>query len=414
MVMACRAMEDGMAKQLGTEAIGRVIRSLLAGELAAMGKRITHAEASLWPDDLTVDAEGIGVDSLGRLACAAAVNAFFRLHEVGVEDYLLAERSLARWAEIVAFALGDGTSGITFMTSGSTGEPKPCPHDHATLAEETAHWAGVFADRQRIVQLVPAHHLYGFLFTILLPERLGVPVCDLRAAGAGTLARMLGAGDLIVGHPAMLALLVRMLPTLPAGIVVASSTAPLPRATEEALRARGAAAVHEIYGSSETAGIASRTDPDRGFVLLPRWRQGGAGDAASIIAAASGMEMPLPDRVAWQADGSLVLQGRKDGAVQVAGINVFPAAIAERIAARPGVAECVVRLDQGLSEPRLKAFVVPRPDSTAADGAGDLADALERWAVAELAEAERPIRFDIGPALPRNEMGKLVDWARAG
>jgi 4-coumarate--CoA ligase len=267
----------------------------------------------------------------------------------------------------------------------------------------------VFAGRDRIVQLVPAHHLYGFLFTVLLPERLGVPVVDLRAAGAGTLARTLGPGDLVVGHPAMLALLVRMLPSLPPGIVVTSSTAPLPRATADALRARGATAVHEIYGSSETAGIASRSTPDAGFVLLPRWRQGGAGEAASIIAVATGEELPLPDRVAWLGNGALELQGRKDGAVQVAGINVFPAAIAERIATCPGVAECAVRLDTALAEPRLKAFVVP------AEGhAATLAAALERWSRETLAEAERPVRFDIGPLLPRNELGKLVDWARAG
>lgn len=397
-----------MAASLGIDAIGRVIRSLLAAELAASGKRVTQAEASLWPDDLTVDEEGLGVDSLGRIGCAAAVNAFFRLHEVGVEDYLLAERSLARWAEIVAYSLNEGTTGITFATSGSTGEPKPCGHDHATLEEETAHWARVFGDRRRIIQLVPSHHLYGFIFTALLPTQLGVEVRDLRAAGAGTLARTLGGDDLLIGHPTVLAMLVRMLPALPGGIVIVSSTAALPRATADTLRGKGAAAVHEIYGSSETAGIATRSDQDGGFHLLPRWRPGGAGDDASIIAAATGEEVPLPDRVTWAVDGSFTLDGRKDGAVQVAGINVFPASIAARIAAHPAVAECTVRLDRTLPEPRLKAFVVP-----ADQGAASLALELERWAANNLTAPERPIRFDLGPTLPRNEMGKLADWSSA-
>jgi long-chain acyl-CoA synthetase len=105
---------------------------------------------------------------------------------------------------------------------------------------------------------------------------------------------------------------------------------------------------------------------------------------------------------------SFTLDGRKDGAVQAAGINVFPASIAARIAAHPAVAECTVRLDRPLPEPRLKAFVVP-----ATLDAGSLMVELERWAANNLTTPERPIRFNLGPTLPRNEMGKLADWSSA-
>ena len=55
---------------------------------------------------------------------------------------------------------------------------------------------------------------------------------------------------------------------------------------------------------------------------------------------------------------------------------------------------------------RLKAFVVP-----AAGAAGDwLAEELDAWCGRELRDAERPRRFAIGAALPRNAMGKLADW----
>ena len=398
-----------MAKALDVPAIGRVLRSLLAAELAAQGKRVTQAEASLWQDNVTVDEEGLGVDSLGRLGCAAAVNAFFRLHEIGVEDYLLAERSLARWAEIVAVALAEGTSGFTFSTSGSTGEPKPCGHDHAALAAEAAHWAGVFAERERVIQLVPAHHLYGFMFTVLLPLHSGMSVLDLRAAGAGKMFRSLRQDDLIVAHPTALSLLLRTVPALPSGIVVVSSTAPLPKATAQALGAKGAAHVYEVYGSSETAGIASRCDAEEEFTLLPHWQRRESGAEPSIISRLTGAEHALPDRVIWLDERRFTLQGRKDGAVQVAGVNVFPEAIARRIAAHPDVAECAVRLDRTLAEPRLKAFVVPAP-GVAVDR---LATALERWAAENLSPPERPVRFDIGPALPRNDLGKLADWSRA-
>ena len=337
-----------MADSFAVPAIGRVLRSLLAAELAAQAKRITQGKASLQQDDTTVDQDKLGIGSLGRLSCAAAVNAFFRLHEVGIEDYLLVERRLGRWAEIVALALREGTSGITFSTSGSTGEPKPCRHAQATLAAEAAHWADLFADRERVIQLVPAHHLYGFIFTALLPAKRDLPVLDLRAAGARKRLHSLRAKDLLVAHPTALGLLLRTLPALPEGIVVVSSIAALPAATSEQLRARGARCVHEIHGNSETARIASRRDGEEGFTLLPFWDRSGRDEEPTITSSLTGAEHALPDRAIWLDARRFVLNGRKDGAAQVAGVNVFPAAVVRPIAALPGAAECSVRLDRTL------------------------------------------------------------------
>ena len=53
--------------------------------------------------------------------------------------------------------------------------------------------------------------------------------------------------------------------------------------------------------------------------------------------------------------------------------------------------------------------MVPRPGVSP----DRLVAALERWALDTLAPEERPVRFDVGDALPRNELGKLADWSRA-
>lgn len=397
-----------MPFRLSASAVQRILRSLLVAELAAGGRKLGVAEAATWPEDLSLAEDGLALDSLELLACAGAVNQLFQLHETGIEDYLLSERRFDAWATIIAAGLNEGVSGFTFATSGSTGAPKRCGHSLAVLDAETAFWASRYAGIARVVQAVPAHHIYGCLFVALLPDRLDVPVLDARPMPPGKLAQTLRADDLLVGFPAGYAQLLRSLPALPQGIRCVSSTGPLPAETQRALHDAGAAEVTEVYGSSETAGLAFRTGPVAPFQLLPRWRPGQPGDAASVIECASGTETALPDRAEWDAAGALWLRGRKDHAVQVGGVNVFPARIASRLAEHPLVLECAVRLDETLSEPRLKAFVV-----TAAGQPVDAVVAvLDAWCRQSFSAAERPVRFDCGDALALSDLGKLTDWQR--
>lgn len=395
-----------MTEPLSLPDLERLVAALLAAELHAGGRRLNGAEVARWDGALRLDEDGLALDSLELLACGAAVNAFFHLHESGVEDMLLMEKTLAGWARIVRRAQEEGFARLTFTTSGSTGTPKPCPHDVATLEEEVRFFAGRFGGRGRVVAMVPPHHIYGFLFTVLLPRALGVALLDARGLSAGSLRRALRGDDLLVAHPTSLQALHRGLGGLPQGIVVACSTAPLPATLHAALIALGAAEVMEVYGSSETAGIATRTTTDGPFHLLPRWRPGGSDEAASVVERATGREFPLPDRATWQGARALRLEGRKDEAVQVGGVNVFPRLLEARLRALPGVADCALRLEPRLAEPRLKAFLVPLdPARGAALAEMVAAHCRDHWPA-----PERPVRIAHGPALPRNAMGKACDW----
>ncbi len=105
-----------------------------------------------------------------------------------------------------------------------------------------------------------------------------------------------------------------------------------------------------------------------------------------------------------------MLRGRKDRAVQVGGINVQPERIAARLRDLPFVADCSVRLESALPEPRLKAFVVPGRGQDPAV----VAEAVAEWCRAHCTAAERPARIDIGERLPVSELGKPADWTSAG
>ena len=161
----------------------------------------------------------------------------------------------------------------------------------------------------------------------------------------------------------------------------------------------------EIYGASETAGIGFRRDAADAFALLPRWQRGI--DEDTLIELETGNQYPLSDHLKWTGATHFQPLGRRDGAIQVGGINVFPGSIAERLQQLPNIAAAAVRLMSPAEGTRLKAFIVPSDNSITPD---ELAAFLHTWCAKHLSAAERPKAFSFGPALPRNATGKLCDW----
>ena len=392
-----------MLPLLSPSAVFRVVASLVAAERATIGSGRAWDSAG-WSEATSLAADGLALDSLELVAASEVVSRFFRLHETGEENRLLGEATLGGWSRIVAGALAaDGVDGFTFATSGTTGLPKLCRQAGAGLYAESLFWSQQLAGRERVVQTVAAHHIYGFLFAVLLPDITGWPVLDVRMMHPGRLRQVLRPTDLLVGFPAGLASMLRDATDLPAGLRVVSATSGLPAATHRGLLACQAGEVIDIYGSSETAGIAARRDPDGAFELLPRWRRGEA--AGEIVEVVSGVVFALPDHVVWDGERRLRPAERVDGAVQVAGVNVFPARVAERLRAHPMVAACVVWLDTGLAEPRLRAVVVAKgegsPEAVSA--------ACDEWSRRRFSAPERPVSFEVVAWLPAE-----APWVRGG
>lgn len=96
--------------------------------------------------------------------------------------------------------------------------------------------------------------------------------------------------------------------------------------------------------------------------------------------------------------------GRRDGAVQIGGHNVWPDRVARALRAVDGVADAAVRMH---ANGRLKAFIVPAEQQDTEH----LSARIEQMIILHLTDPERPRSFRFGAALPRNAMGKLADWA---
>ncbi len=391
-----------MSRELVAADVEAVVGSLLAATLGLPPEEAPAASA-----DLRLDAQGLALDSLERLELAGAVAAFFGLPETGQEDALLRGRTVGDWTATVLRSWAAGSRRLTFTTSGSTGEGRACVQAWDELAQELDALAALTAGRGRVVGLVPRHHIYGFLFCVALPRRLGAPFCDGRAGGGVAAWR---AGDLVVGFPLRWELLARAGTAIPPGIHGVTSTGPIDPDVVRALRRQGLERMLEVYGSSETGGVGWREDPGAPYRPFAHWklRAGGAElERAAPGAGGRPRVVPAPDHLEQTGDGGFVVRGRRDAVVQVAGVNVSPTRVRDVLAAHPEVRECAVRPMSPGEGARLKAFVVP------AGGLADPARArreLRAWLAERLAAPERPGALTFGTELPRDAQGKQADW----
>lgn len=393
----------------GDDALPRFLADLINAEARRLRPAWKPPEPR-WSPDMRLDEAGLGFDSLERLQLAAALSESLHLHESGIEDYLLARSGFGEWCEVAEEALGRFSATLTVRTSGSTGMPKPCPHPLAKLEREVDALAALLPDAARVLAAVPCHHIYGFLFTILLPRRLGVPVLDIRGHSPSALPAMARRGDLVIGHPAFWAAVARAAPSgWPAGVTGVTSTAPCPAEVAVALAAAGLSRLLQVHGSSETAGLGWRDDPYGPYTLLPHWQRA-PGDRllqAPLPGVATAAEIMAPDRLEWLDQRRYRVGSRLDGAVQVGGFNVFPARVGDVLREHPDVAAAVVRLMRPAEGSRLKSFIVPRDPGI---DVAVLRDKLDALAARRLSGPERPRAYDFGLVLPTDPMGKAADW----
>jgi 4-coumarate--CoA ligase (photoactive yellow protein activation family) len=384
-------------------ALHRVVADLLAAELAAARPgRMVRAQP--WPAALDL-VQDLGADSLELMGMATALAEALHLQHGDVDAHLLAAPRLEHWIAAAAASLRADAGTITFRTSGSSGSPKRCTHALAALCHEVDALAALLPGRRRILSAVPSHHIYGFLFTVLLARRLGIDeVIDVRGTGPAALRDLAAAGDLVVGYPDWWAAAARLAPHAADDVVGVSSTAPCPDALAAALAAAGVRLL-QVYGSSETAGVGWRETAGAPFTLLPYWSRADA-EGQLVRALPDGLRTsyPLQDRLEWEDAARFRPAGRIDHAVQVGGTNVFPAYVADVLRMHPQVLDAAVRPMRPDEGTRLKAFIV------LSDGAVLSADALATWCAQRLSAAECPAAISFGPRLPRQASGKPADW----
>jgi acyl-coenzyme A synthetase/AMP-(fatty) acid ligase len=302
---------------------------------------------------------------------------------------------------------------VSLFTGGSTGKPRIWSKTPENLLGEAIHLAQTFGIRQTdlILSTVPPQHIYGLLGSVLLPFVAQAQVlrrtCTfpqeilsaLQNEGATVLVgvpihyRALRSGDL---HRFSLRLAL-------------SSAAPLDSDDAAFFLEKTGLAITEIYGSTETGGIAIRSHGSHDgswapFVCLD-WKI--LSDRLCVRSDFVSPDLPCDaegffmtaDRVVKAGENRFRFLGRADHIVKVAGKRVDMEEIREKIRRIPGVRDAYVTAAPlaGARQAQIAALV-----------ATDLSARELRSAIRSMDEHYgRPRRMRIVKAIPFLPNGKI-------
>jgi len=302
---------------------------------------------------------------------------------------------------------GDQLVALAF-TSGSTGVPKCYPKYWGGFVRESqvaGQRLGLDAGRGgQVLATVPAQHMYGFVYSVIMPVQWGYVIGAERPFYPEDIRRALAARPVpavLVTTPVHIRACVLDAVQLPPLEFILSSTAPLEAALAAEAETRFGTRVQEFYGSTETGAIASRRQAEsvvwRTFdeVTVSEVDEGFQIEAAYLPEA-----QVLGDAVDVRGPCEFVLHGRNTEIVKIAGKRVALGDLNRQLLAIDGVRDGTFLLpDSGTGlETRLAALVVA-PGKTR----GQLLEALrERIDPVFL---PRPLR--LVESLPRNATGKL-------
>lgn len=406
-----------------------------AGAWAALGRRSEATQVALYHDDsLEFAAALLGAWLSGKTvwlaadtlpascaAVAARVDAFWGAFPAA--QVPLAPGLDDAWDGPWAEPAPDFQALVVF-TSGSTGEPAPIAKRMSQLTSEVAaleRQFGAALKDAEIVSTVSHQHIYGLLFRVLWPLAEGRAIHAQRHEFPETLAGALAARPCaLLASPAHLKRLPEHLNWSGAAAclrAVFSSGGMLEReACLHAAALLGQAPV-EVYGSSETGGVAWRQrggDGAEAWTPLPgvQWRA----DAEHLLEVRSPFAGPdawqrLADRVEDCGDGRFVLRGRADRIVKIEEKRVSLDAVEAALVASGLAREAKVVLVPGGARQTLAAFVVPGEAGKAVleqGGRAALNNAL-RGALRTCVEAVAlPRRWRYLDRLPVNAQGKTT------
>lgn len=330
------------AFSLSNEQIAAVAAALIVDELGArFGRHIDTLTGASWSAETPIFEGGAELSGDEAAACLARLYRFFGHAEATPEA---AERALlGDWASAVEALVARRLARFSFVAAGD--EAREVSHAADVIFADAASVANLLYGRRRILSLVAPHSLIGFTLSTLTPNLLEAPAIDVRNMPPDELNKSLVFGDALVATPSLWRYIIGQGVFAPDNAMAVFFGEPMTAELSADIRKAGFGAQREIYGSTEHGLIGWRDAPSDPFALFDQWKRNGD-DLRRTTPSGAAIVMTPMDLLAWDGERRFRLGGRRDGAVQIGAVNVFPARIAQKIAEHPEIESCLVSVSR--------------------------------------------------------------------
>jgi len=309
------------------------------------------------------------------------------------------------------------TADIHFYTSGSTGKPKIIEKKFSHLEREVEELFACFGEDitdSLFLTSVFHYHVYGFLFYVLLPFAVQCPIFSNRINYLETCAGFSSWKKItFVSSPAFLKRIVKIPLTPSTQWTVFSSAGALDAAgSSNCADIFGTEAI-EIYGSTETGGIAWRKQKTN-----PLWRPF---PCVSISAAPDNTftarspyfdgTVTGGDLIACTDEGLFTLLGRVDSTVKIEGRRIDLKDIDAKLSALSGCADCHTIYHKTNRREQTVSFIVLKKDTPLytlyLEDEQAAKKHIQDYLYTYFDKTLAPRKIYILDAIPKNAMGKI-------
>lgn len=305
-----------------------------------------------------------------------------------------------------------GSEWVRLFTGGSTGAPRMWTKTVRNLLAESLSIVANYTvtPDDRLVATVCPNHIYGLLYTVLTPLVASAAVAPQTPSFPAEIEATVRENDpsILISVPAHYHAL-NGHPFTPGSLRLGfSSGGKLAAEDAAAFTAQTGVGVSEIYGSTETGGIAQRVRADGQSDFQPYPCIDTKIDAGRLLVRSDYLSPGLPldkdgyftvgDRVRAGAGNRFELLGREDGIVKVSGRRVDLEAVREILKLQPGITDALaISLPVGRGRENLVVAVV--------EGSPETVD-LDSLRLDDLETCARPRCIKLVEKIPVTSAGK--------
>ncbi|WP_288841400.1 AMP-binding protein [uncultured Deefgea sp.] len=313
---------------------------------------------------------------------------------------------------------------LVIYTSGSSGEPKAIHKTLQQLLTEVRALESLFGAQvadSLLLSTVSQQHLYGLLFRIIWPVSFGRVFAAEAAFFPEQLFAMSLAADKVswIASPAHYKRLTEQQPwaaTRPHLAALFSSAGVLNAEVAQRIAQSSGMPITEIFGSSETGGVAWRQQPTAWQALPNVALRINATGALEICSAHLFPQQwtTMDDAASISADGTFTLLGRLDRIAKIEEQRIALATVEQALQHLPEVTDAAVFAAETEGRQGLNAVVVLNTAGItllAQRGKTALIKQLKQHLIGDIERVAIPRRWRFAAALPINAQGKTTPAA---